>query len=88
MAELSRNFHDNLQKEDIMHFDDLEEHGHFLHNTCDTIPAAQFLPKLHMTMMNWPVTKAQISQAIDLGKNNTATGLDGLPYELWKALKT
>ena len=87
MAELSQDFHDGLQKEDIMHFDDPEEHERLLLNAIDAIPASQFLSEPHMTTLNWPVTEAQVSQAIDLGKNKTATGLDGLPYELWKALK-
>ena len=40
------------------------------------------------SITNWSTTEAQIAKAIELGKNKTATGLDGCPYELWKALKS
>jgi len=36
--------------------------------------------------MNRTATKAQVREAIKLSKNNTATGMDGCPYELWKTL--
>ena len=87
MAELSRNFHNDLQSEDLTTFDDPDEHERKLNNIIDNIPNAQRLPDPHMTQMNWNATQDQIAKAIDLGKNKTATGLDGCPYELWKALK-
>jgi len=36
--------------------------------------------------MNSHATEAQVQKAIKLAKNNTATGMDGCPYELWKSL--
>lgn len=88
MAELSRDFHDNLQLEDLTLFNNQEDHEQKLRRILDTIPASQHLSEPHMTELNWSVTEAQVARAIDLGKNKTATGLDGCPYELWKALKS
>jgi hypothetical protein len=36
--------------------------------------------------MNQPITQNQVLRALRLTKNGTSTGLDGCPYELWKAL--
>ena len=88
MAELSRNFHNDLQLEDLSHFRDQEDHDHKLSKILDAIPASQQLSEPHLTEMNWSATEAQIAKAIELGKNKTAMGLDGCPYELWKALKS
>ena len=88
MAELSRNFHNNLQSKDLAHFRDQEDHDLKLHDVLDAVPASQQLSEPHLTEMNWSATEAQIAKAIELGKNKTATGLDGCPYELWKALKS
>ena len=40
MAELARNFHNNLQLEDLTHFNDLVEHEQALNKVLDAIPAA------------------------------------------------
>jgi len=37
--------------------------------------------------MSWKVTEDQVSKALCRTKDGTATGLDGCPYELWKALE-
>jgi hypothetical protein len=87
MAELSRNFHHDLQIEDLSTFNDPDEYDQKLRVFMNTIPTAQQLPEPHLTTMNWSATWDQIAKAIDLGKNKTATGLDGCPYELWKFLK-
>ena len=88
MAELSRDFHNNLQSEDLHHFRDPVDHNLNLRQVLDAIPASQKLSEPHLTEMNWSATEVQIAKAIELGKNKTATGLDGCPYELWKALKS
>ena len=87
MAELSWNFHNDLQSDDLSTFDNSNEHERKLNDIMDNIPNSQRLPDPHMTQMNWNATQDQIAKAIDLGKNKTATGLDGCPYELWKTLK-
>ena len=87
MAELSRNFHNDLQSEDLTHFRDQEDHDHNLCKVLDAIPASQQLSEPHLTEMNWSAMEVQVAKAIELGKNKTATGLDGCPYELWQALE-
>jgi len=87
MAELSCNYHDELQYKDITTFNDQEEHDQKLCNVTDAIPASQWLPEPLWTSMNWSATTDQVAKVINLGKNKTATGLDRCPYELWKALK-
>ena len=88
MAELARDFHNDLQSEDLAHLDNPEEYEQKLQEVMDAIPASQKLEEPHLTEMNWSATEAQIAKAIDLGKNKMARGLDRCSYKLWKALKT
>ena len=88
MAELTHNYHSNMQYDNLSHFHNQKEFDHKLHIIIDAIPNSQLLPEPITTTMNWTATQAQIAKVIDIGKNNTATGLDGCPYELWKALKS
>ena len=37
--------------------------------------------------MNWKITENQLSKALLLSKDRSATGLNGIPYELWKTLQ-
>ena len=87
MAELARNYHDESQQLDITTFNNQEDHSQKLNTMSASIPESQWLPDPHWTEMNWAATSDQIAKVINLGKNKTATGLDGCPYELWKALK-
>ena len=87
MAELACNYHDDLQYKDITIFDDQDEHSRKLNEISKAIPVSQHLPDPQWSALNWAATMDQIAKVIDLGKNKTATGLDGCPYELWKALK-
>jgi hypothetical protein len=87
MAELARNYFDNLQLQDLAQFDNQQQHDWKLNEVLSEIPAQQQLHEPHLTELNWPVTRAQVENAIYRGKNGSATGLDGCPYELWKELK-
>ena len=87
MAELARNYFDNLQLQDLAQFDNQQQHDRKLNEVLSEIPAQQQLHEPHLTELNWPVTRAQVENAIYRGKNGSATGLDGCPYELWKELK-
>ena len=51
------------------------------------IPTAQTLNDQH-SPLHTLITEDQIIQALHTSKNSTATGLDGIPYELWKTLNT
>jgi hypothetical protein len=87
MAELARNYHDDLQYKDITIFDNQDEHSRKLNKISEAIPVSQHLPDPQWSALNWAATTDQIAKVIDLGKNKTATGLDSCPYKLWKALK-
>jgi hypothetical protein len=87
MAELARDYFDDLQQKDLANFDNNLKYNQKLNNILDEIPAQQKLQEPHMTMLNWPIMRTQVEEAIHLGKNGSAMGLDGCPYELWKILK-
>jgi hypothetical protein len=55
--------------------------------TLHEIPANQHLDEPHRSTLNWTVTPEHIEQALKLAKNQSVSGLDGLPYELWKTLQ-
>ena len=50
------------------------------------IPDNQQMEEPTLTLLHQPATQSQIEEALQLSKNGSATGLDGCPYELWKAL--
>ena len=54
----------------------------------DKLPRNQTLEDPTATKLNQTLTEAQTEKALLLSKNGSATGMDGCPYELWKALKT
>jgi ribonuclease HI len=87
MAELARDFHDNLQRDDpgCTNQLDLQVRTNLIMNE---IPDEQLLPEPTNSALNWPLTEAQIEKALHSTKNASATGMDGCPYELWKTLKT
>jgi len=87
MAELARNHHDTLQDEDIDPDMSPEEYDRMLDEILREIPERQRLEEPERTRMSWKVTENQVSKALHRTKDGTATGLDGCPYELWKALE-
>jgi hypothetical protein len=87
MAELARDFFDDLQREDFTSPEDHPLYEQLLAEILDEIPEQQRLREPNLTPMNWTVTRAQVEQALTLSKNQSAPGLDGCPFELWKALR-
>jgi ribonuclease HI len=85
MAELAKKYHDNLQRQDIPEQTDAERVTEIEH-ALRVIPARQQLEDPQRSSMNRTATTIQVQTAINHAKNNTATGMDGCPYELWKAL--
>ena len=84
MANLARTYHDELQR------DGLPQPNHpniNLHQILDKIPNPQTLANPENSTLNSTLTEGQTEKALHLSKNGSATGLDGCPYELWKALK-
>ena len=87
MAELTKEYHNALQKKDIP--PDAEDHEVRTSLILNEIPNRQTLCQcdLDALAMDRTLTKSQIEKALHLSKNSSATGLDGCPYELWKKLK-
>ena len=87
MANLACDHHDNLQNEDIDPDVSPEEYNRLLEEILNEIPENQWLEEPDQTRMSWKVTEGQVSEVLHWTKDGTATGLDGCPYELWKALE-
>ena len=87
MANLAHNHHDNLQNEDIDPNVSPEEYDRLLEEILNKIPENQQPEEPDRTRMSWKVTEGQVSEALHCTKDGTATGLDGCPYKLWKALE-
>jgi ribonuclease HI/exonuclease III len=86
MAELARKYHDSLQQQDILNQSENEREAE-IERALSTIPPTRQLEDPQATEMNKAVTSAQVRLSITHAKNKTATGMDGCPYELWKALE-
>ena len=87
MAEIARNHHDSIQDKDISPDENPEDYEMLLNEVLSEIPMSQCLEEPDNTTMSWKVTEDQVSKALHRTKDGTATGLDGCPYELWKALE-
>lgn len=87
MAELARNYHDNLQRKEIRTQSPADRAAD-IERALDAIPAPQKLENPDGSAMSRTATEAQVREAIRLSKNSTATGMDGCPYELWKTKHT
>ena len=85
MAELARTHHDDLQKQDITIQGD-DERAADIEHALRAVPVRQKLEDPERSPMSRIVTEAHVQTALKFAKNNTATGMDGCPYELWKAL--
>ena len=85
MAELARSYHQNLQ-EDVGQPVTNEERSQQINTPLEAIPASQVLENPGETNMNDFLDEQSVQTALHLTKNGTATGIDGCPYELWKAL--
>ena len=86
MAKLARDYHYDLQLQDLWAPNTADEYTRCLNNTLNEIAKSHKLCEPDRTTLNWYVTKAQVTKAINLSKNGLATGIDGCPYELWKTL--
>ena len=85
MAQLARNYHEALQQSEQPYEDPIAHNTH-LENILNEITDEQKLENPTQSSMNWEITQDQVQRALSLTKNNTATGLDGCPYELWKTM--
>jgi len=86
MADMARDYHHNLQSKDITLETDSPERKNKTRAILNEIPQNQVLSPSVCDNLDWTFPTNQVMIALKLAKNGTATGLDGCPYELWKAL--
>ncbi|TFY78439.1 hypothetical protein EWM64_g5573 [Hericium alpestre] len=86
MANLAGSYHSDLQDagRDAAHTPAENEAN--TQAVLDAIHPTQKLPPDAFPPLAAPVTPLEVERALSASKNGTATGLDGLPYELWKKL--
>ena len=86
MAELARNYHENLQHTGI---DQGTEENRIaqIEQALEYIPETQQIVSPERTMLDKTAQRTHVEKAINLAKSGSATGVDGCPYELWKKLK-
>ena len=87
MAELARKYHDTLQDvgRGTIDTDELVMRTDLV---LEEIPRSQKLSEPERSTPDWNLSEDQVRKALHLSKNGSATGIDGCPYELWKALQT
>jgi hypothetical protein len=87
MAKLARDYHENLQNEDINPQENKETHHQKTEQFLQEVPNTQKLEEPTLSPMNWEAKRPHVEEAIHLAKCASAPGMDGCPYELWKKLK-
>jgi hypothetical protein len=85
MTEIVRNYHKNLQDKDI--------NDENLNRRCENITQVinQDLPAIlnaSKAELAKKINKAETTEALKSAANRKVAGLDGIPYELYKKLKT
>ena len=86
MADLAQCYHQNLQ-DDPGPPPSEPQREQQIRELLDMVPPTQILENPTGTQMNALLDKNSVIEALNHSKNGTATGTDGCPYKLWKALK-
>ena len=86
MTNLARDYHENLQDQNIHLADNNEEYCRKMDGILNELPDDQQMSEIDRRKMYWSLDYTKIMIALKLSKNGTATGLDGCPYELWTEL--
>jgi hypothetical protein len=84
MANLARDYHENLQNEGLSHTANQKEHENKTLTFLQHILQEQKVQEPETSPLNWTVRKDLVREAILAAKNGSATGMDGCPYELWE----
>ena len=82
MAELARDYHNNLQTEGLATEDDLKT---ATERVLENIEHKATEEDKHI--LSTMVTEIEVSQALKSLPNGKAAGMDGIPCELWKILQ-
>ena len=84
MTSIARSYHSELQNRDLLALDDPARTAAQT-AVLREIPINQKLNDPESPLHS-PISEEQLKLALRVSKNGTATGLDGIPYELWKLL--
>jgi hypothetical protein len=80
MAELARDYHHNLLSDGLNTPQDLR--SQITDDVLNSIEPETLLPNRNKATMAEKLTEQEVREALKTTKNGTATGLNGLPYEL------
>jgi Reverse transcriptase (RNA-dependent DNA polymerase) len=86
MADLAKQYHEHLQTEDLHTYQSEEERKTTENEVLQHIPISQKLNNQEQTLLSTGITKKTMEEALCKAKKGSATGLDGLTYEIWKSL--
>lgn len=86
MAKLARDYHESLQYNSIGLPNDHPEYETNVRTILSEIPPNQCLSEVHKNAFEWRIKPSHVREALLLAKSKSATGVDSLPYELWKNL--
>lgn len=84
MAEIARDYHDKVQQTDLLP-EEIELRQQTIIETLSNIPCKQCLEVPPDTLLE-PLHREQILEALCSSKAGSAAGIDGIPYEAWRAL--
>jgi len=84
MAELARNYHNHLLQAGLN--TPLDERENIISEVLASVLPKDTLPNTESTSIGNRLSEQEVLEALKLSKNGTSTGVNGLPYELWKVL--
>jgi len=87
MAELARDYHENLQKEGLA-TPESDPRLEAIQTALNTIPISQTIVDPTHSPLDSIISKDTLESALTTSRLGTAAGPDGIPYELWNHLNT
>ena len=84
MAELARNYHHHLLQAGLN--TPPEERENIIMDVLNAVLPEDTLPNANKATMGNQLSEQEVLEALKSSKNGTSTGVNGLPYELWKIL--
>ncbi|KAG2087609.1 uncharacterized protein F5147DRAFT_588029 [Suillus discolor] len=84
MAEIARTYHENIQMTNNSHHHDQTQQN-ARRTSLAEIPASQKI-ETQTNQLNELLQEEHVLNALMSSKSGSATGIDGIPYELWKHL--
>jgi ribonuclease HI/exonuclease III len=86
MADIARNHHETLQKDGIPEPESPETRARDIDTSLEQIPESQKLSADQIDSLNCLVKEVDVRKSLRKSKRGVATGMDGLPTELWRKL--